>query len=65
MTTIKDAVYTILKRSGRPMTISEITLIAEEMVSINSMTPSKTVNNALQKHEKVKRVGRATFEAIK
>jgi hypothetical protein len=63
-TTIKDTVYTILKRSGQPMTVSEITLIAQQMVSINSLTPSKTVNNALQKNKKVKRVSRATFKAI-
>lgn len=45
------------------MTVREITDLVKKQIAINSETPEKTINNALQKHEKVRRVGRATFIA--
>ncbi len=65
MPTIKEAAYNVLKKEDRPMTVQEITELVKKQVVINSNTPEKTVNHALQKHTKVERVGRATFVAIK
>jgi hypothetical protein len=64
MTTIKEAAYIVLKKAGRPLTISEITPQVQKIVSIHSTTPQNTVNNALQKHKKVIRVARSTFKSV-
>jgi len=58
---IKQAAYEILKRAGKPIHISEITRLVQRKVSIKSKTPEKTVNCALQRHEKIVRVGKGTF----
>ena len=65
MPTFSQIAYDILKKSGKPMHISELTKEVNKIRQIESMTPKNTINLACQNHDKIKRVERGTFQSIK
>lgn len=62
-TSIKEVAVQVVLAAKRPLHVSEITERVLAKVTINSGTPEKTVNNALQKDERIVRVGPGTFQA--
>ena len=65
MQKIKDLVYEVLRKAKEPLQVSEITKRVQKIRPINSKTPYNTINAACQRHEKIKKVARATFQVIK
>mgnify|MGYP006291687433 CR=1 FL=1 len=65
MQSFRMIVYDVLKNAGRPMHVSEITKEVNKIKQIKSKTPANTINLACQKHDKIKRVDRGTFLAVK
>lgn len=65
MQSFKQIAYYILKKAKRPMHVSELTEEVRKIRSIESKTPENTINLACQKHDKIRRVDRGTFEAVK
>lgn len=65
MKSYKEIAYDILIKAGNPMHISDLTAKVRKVRHMESKTPEKTINLACQKHDKIKRVDRGTFQAIK
>ena len=62
-TSIREVAVQVVLAAKRPLHISEITERVLTKVTIGSSTPEKTVNNALQKDDRIERIGKGTFQA--
>ncbi|MFC1822797.1 helix-turn-helix domain-containing protein [Thermodesulfobacteriota bacterium] len=63
--TIKQVTYDVLQRAKKPLSVPEITDRVLKEIEIHSKTPQNTVNLSLQRHEKIQRVGRGLYKAIR
>jgi len=64
-TSVENAVVSVLKSSGRPMTCSEICQAVLKIVHLDGKTPYYTCYSFLYRSEKIKKVGKALFELAK
>jgi len=65
MQSYKEIAYNILKKSGKPMHVSELTAKVRKVRHMESKTPENTINLSCQKHDKIKWVDKGTFQVIK
>lgn len=65
MQTIRKVVYEILRKTGKPMHIVELSVRVRKIRPIKGKTPKKTINAICQRHDKIERIGSGTFKCIK
>lgn len=58
---IHSIAYTLLKKSGKPMSVKEITKVVLEHKQLKGKTPQNTVNAILQRSEHFKKVGWGSY----
>ncbi len=61
---IHSIAHTLLKKSGKPMSVRDITNVVLKHKPLNGKTPQNTVNAILQRSEHFKKVGWGSY-AIK